>query len=249
MTPLRTPHSVTPTLPQVPPTRRMLGRPMGRKAGFLMLLSGLFVLGSYAQDAATSEEQTSVPPRGAWALQFQIGSNFRLEPFQGATVSAKKDLSETQAFRFGTTLNASSIKNDRESDAEENRNSQHLSAVAQYLLYTAGETERVGTVRFYFGAGPEVSFSRSSASIDVPNSEGTENEQTSVRWNAGVAGALGAEWTVHRRIGLLAEYGSSIAYSRERLSVSSPPDDERESSLRGFSLGSGGVRFGVAVYL
>ena len=215
--------------------------------GLILLLMSPFMTDVQAQDEP-EEGRTSAPPRGAWALQFGIAENFRLDSFQGATVSAKKSLSETRAFRFGTTLEARFAF--EEGDDERDTNLQRLSATAQWLAYTEGDAERAGTVRFYFGAGPLAGIDRSFYAINREDAEGEtlEDEQTSVRWNVGAAGVLGAEWTVHRRIGLLAEYGTSLFYNRETrtLTVS---EEERRTTQNGFGLGSGGVRFGVAVYL
>ena len=199
----------------------------------------------YAQDGASSAE----PPRGAWALQFQIGQNFTLQSFQGSTVSAKKDLSETRAFRFGATLDASFF--DGDGDEERDFNRQQLAVEAQLLRYTPGEAEHVGTIRFYAGAGPQAQFSRSFNANSFEDYEGNslEDKRTSVQWGVGASAALGAEWTVHRRIGLLAEYGSIFAYTHTRQIISRPQAEEVESSQNGISLRSDGVRFGVAVYL
>lgn len=76
-------------------------------------------------------------------------------------------------------------------------------------------------------------------------------------WNVGFGGVLGVEWSVSRRISLLAEYGSSFRFTRtttERESSSARPgsttttDTFSEDVRNGFSFGSGAVKFGVSAY-
>ena len=242
-------HSVPSAQPRNGSSHRISRHPRGARAGLLVLLSSFLVLSAHAQDDAAAEEQTSVPPRGAWALQFGIDQHFTLRPFQGATVSAKKDVSETRAFRFGITLAAEFFNG--AGDVERDYNQQQLSATAQWLFYTEEDAERVGAVRLYAGAGPQAGFSRRFNATTGPEDDGARDERTSSVWSAGLSGALGVEWTLHRRIGLLAEYESSLLFRRQwdMQTSSGFPDEENESSQTGFALEAGGVRFGVAVYL
>ena len=167
------------------PTGHWPGRPWTSKIGLLVLLTGLLAADVQAQDDP-GEERTSGPPRGAWALQFQIGQDFTLQPFQGATVSAKKSLSATRAFRFGTTLEANVLSADDDFGEDQRSNNQQVSATAQYLFYTAGEAEQVGTVRFYSGVGPQARLARSAATNEP--ADGEERKRTAASWDVGILG-------------------------------------------------------------
>ena len=71
-----------------------------------LVVPALVVLGvtpARSQESAEKEFENSLV-KGAWALQFQVGSNFTLRSFQGDTFSIKKHTSDGKAWRGGCLL-------------------------------------------------------------------------------------------------------------------------------------------------
>lgn len=58
---------------------------------FLVLFASLYANGKDSTGSLIEDDSN--------CLQFQIGSNFKLGPFQGSTISFKKHLSGTSAYR------------------------------------------------------------------------------------------------------------------------------------------------------
>jgi hypothetical protein len=188
---------------------------------------------------------------GAWALQFRIWPDFTLASFQGATISAKKQLSPTSAFRFGFTPDASYRTTGSEEDGEEDprsisQNTQWLSIDAQWLRYTSLRDE----VTLFYGAGPEFSFERREQTTEDDRT-GFENSDIGTFIGAGVLGTVGAEWFMRSNISLTAEYQTSLRYLREVDSSEAEREDrsiERSVTTNEVRLDARGVLFGVSVY-
>lgn len=110
---------------------------------------------------------------GVWALQFQIGSNFTLNSFQGTVISGKYHLSSVCAIRAGLSLGVDGSKVEtgnryfledtlqRGSSEETSRNSQNFQLDVQYLQFVNSDEE----IAFFFGCGPLISLSRTSREI------------------------------------------------------------------------------------
>lgn len=185
---------------------------------------------------AQSDDAPDIEDR--WALQFGVTQNFTLNDFQGTLISAKKQYSGRRAFRVGLGFNASIINstNDGTDTAREtDQNNQSINATAQWIRYLLPESD----LRAYWGGGPEVTFGRVAISRDT---EGTDTSRLSL--GGGATGVLGAEWFVHARISLSAEYRAELVYrwSREEQGESSSNTEHR------LFLGGQGVLFGVSVY-
>ena len=248
---------------------------LGGRPSILAFLLILLALGSpalpecHAQEAAEAEEEVPVRLAGRWALQFQISRDFTLRAFEAGRISAKKHLTETRAVRLGLAFDAEYAgrkegeeerimeTGDASSEEEEHElATQELSTSVEYLFYTRPEAAR--PIRFYGGGGPEVGFERTFTGDDRQTDRFEDTtEDRSTRWAAGLSGALGAEWAVHRQIGLLVEYGSTFSYRWQRRSHTEEirveaelvREETRRTTQRGFRLDTGRVRFGVAVYL
>lgn len=75
-------------------------------------------------------------------------------------------------------------------------------------------------------------------------------------WQAGVAAALGVEWLLARRIGLFAEYGSSLGYSSSEetrrtimtSTVAGPVNATVEVDTHAWDFFGSGGRLGVSAY-
>lgn len=204
------------------------------KPGVLLVLSLIVVTLVQAQPREALHED-------AWALQFRITSDFTIAAFQGAMISAKHHMAPDRALRYGLSLNGG-FQNERQTqndtEVERDQNSQQLTLSVQYIGYPAlGEDDR--NIYLYLGAGPEIAIGRHQ----VNNSS---MEQTAVDWRVAAGGLIGAEWFVGSRISLMAEYKSSLGFSRRR---TNDELDEREQTVTRIQLGNGGVRFGVSLYV
>jgi opacity protein-like surface antigen len=205
-------------------------------AMLLLILLGTTCSVSYAQSGSSTADWVD-----RWALQFQVTDNFVLDDFQGATLSAKKQVSETEGVRIGADVGASfesaSMLNDGD-ERDQDRNSQSVRATVQYLRYPVSE----GAVKMYWGLGPSVGLARTR--LDGTN----RPEQTQRRFSVGLEGALGVEWFVHSQISLSAEYGAGLGYDREVQTVETESRTEQETTTDRFAIGARPVRFGVSVY-
>jgi len=210
---------------------------------------------------------------GSWSVQFSVQPNFTLGSYSGSTLSLKRHLASGNALRLGLSLgfnrggddfadvNADTFITNTQA-AQSDINSVSIGVGAYYLWYSG----RAAPIHAYWGVGPSMSWSRGHDDriqsytytyTGQPPSAGTSVEEiTSRTWQVGVAGALGVEWLVARRVGVFAEYGSSLGYndtkftrSRTTTSTVSPPstgETRRDANFWGFS-GSGG-RLGVSAY-
>ncbi len=179
----------------------------------LILAASFSAVGVHAQ---TEESKTNNSLKdGAWALQFQIGSNFTLSSFQGKTISVKKHYSNFAAVRVGITGESQFTTEKRfysdtaratEWDGGGN-NSQFISLIGQYLFYPNPEAR----VNVFFGGGPILSFSRTFQNTDYV-SDSQYRAYESNQWGAGAIGVLGVECFVLSELSLHAEYGVSLQH-------------------------------------
>ena len=210
---------------------------------------------------------------GSWSVQFSVQPNFTLGSYSGSTLSLKRHLASGNALRFGLSVGFARGGDDfvdvsadtfsaRTNLAELDVNSVSVGVGAYYLWYSG----RAAPVHAYWGLGPTVSWSRGhddriQSFTYIPTGQPpavftSVDEGTTRGWQVGVAGALGVEWLVARRVGVFAEYGSSLGYTDSKLtrsqtqtSTSMPPataQTRRDGHSWGLS-GSGG-RLGISAY-
>jgi hypothetical protein len=225
-----------------------------------MLVSQL----TYAQAPSQSDSSSNHRPD---ALQFQIGQNFTLQSFQGATISYKHHTDRLSAYRFGISLSFGGSNTDNESsgfaldtlqsalNGPVNQTSASISLNAQRLWYLDNPTD----VLMFIGTGPYVGFSRSSTHSETsffpvdPHTRRLSNDLTYTSWSAGLSGVLGVEWFTSRLLSLHAEYFANVGYSwakTENITDSSTPGyrSEAHSTTTTWQLSGQGVRFGLSVY-
>jgi hypothetical protein len=160
----------------------------------------------------------------AWAFQFSIQSSFTLSAFQGGLLSAKHHLAPDKAIRIG--LGASFNSTDFSglsltrydttvtgTSTNEGRGNQNFDLRMQYIIYP----DPTADVNAFFGIGPLVGFSHSSAERqELPTSSPASYSYTRsdkrTTWSAGLSGLAGVEWFAWRKISFHAEYGASIQY-------------------------------------
>lgn len=206
------------------------------------LLLAVLILGigssspSQVQAQVSSDEDSIPLEEGTWALQFAAGEDFTLAPFIGSTISAKKHTSAARAWQFGLGVNTSVVAG-REEDRSRDR--EGVEVTTRYLAYPLLGDQDSETVQLFIGAGPLVSFDRTS--VERPDEGG---DRTRWRWGIGASGTIGAEWFAHSRISLSGAYETSLRFQQERFVF----DDREDQTENVFQLSSGRARLGVSVY-
>jgi hypothetical protein len=174
-----------------------------------------------AEEAKEDARPNSLYP-GSWSLQFQIAENISLEPFNGMIFSVKRHFSDRSALRLGFrfdidwndaegsgTRETSTGSNEKREESEDS-DYEKITIDLSYLRYV-----RPGSyVNFFWGAGPLVSFSRSSRTdVDSWPSESREQNRYSRSWSVGALGLIGVEWFLQEHFSFHAEYRASFSYS------------------------------------
>lgn len=223
-----------------------------RRIGLLVAI--FLVLSTMPLHSQSPEKPNALAP-GVWSLQFAIGENFRLSSFQGSTVSARKQISERHAWRFGISLGASFTSQVDEQDGsqantrENDINSQLIGTQVQYLVTPRTASAFV----FYFGAGPTLRFQRNFNKAE-PEASSVRTERSTTIWRFGAGAVLGGEWFVKPSISLFGEYSSSLTYrhskqtTKSELTESGAVVNREESRAGTLSLDPGGVTFGASIY-
>lgn len=216
-------------------------------------LSVLFILFSIITvSSVIHPDQDSTRSRGKYALLFQVGSNFQLQSFSGATFSFKYQMNKRSALRLGLSISgASSTRDFNQNDfypdttflGNEKTNSINLTVTCQYLR----NIHIIHDVAFYYGGGPVIGFSYSRDNTIYTINNVPENDNKSNSYNAGLSFVGGVEWYLAKNISLLGEYGFSFTYTYLiRNYVDSY--EKYNYTTKGYSLGSSAVKLGVSVY-
>jgi hypothetical protein len=233
---------------------------------------------SFVSKAQSQKPDSTDLKCGIWALQFGISSNFTLTSFQGSTIGAKYQLSESRAIRGGITLNGNTSTSPTSNSGSINDSSAgtmsgnssiksaNISFVIQYLWYMNPKAP----VHLYAGFGPAVSYYYYHSSSENPYLNINGNNQgfwvldnyNSVRtqWAAGGAASIGVEWFACRWLSLRADYNELIQYqwgsqssNRMYKAVSNvnyiSSSQSNSSTTKGWTLNSSSVNFGLNVYL
>ena len=228
---------------------------------------------SLAQEHSVSPDTLR---RGAWALQFGVGSNFTLTSFQGSLIGCQYHYSPCSALRLSLSFNGqfgdnTSVGTTNQSGTlsslNSNDNASHNSTVS-LVIQNVWYVNPGDVVHAYFAAGPEMTYahmySQSSGVQQAvpPSTNWSTNsaETTNATWGAGARGAVGAEWFAVRWLSLHAEYLFDVQYQWGSISTSTSyvsggagygetTTGVQESSSRGWQMSSLGVLFGVSVYI
>lgn len=207
--------------------------------------------GAAADDS--DEHSASALRAGAWALQFGIGPDFQLSSFDGSVLSIKHHTSAGSAWRLGVSGRFSSVDRDESYDwagpdtttfRNEGIDGVSLSVGATHLWYPHPGRR----VSAYYGVGPFVSLSRTDWTTEEGGQTRTEEESG---WAAGADLVFGGEWFPARSIGIHAEYGADLSYSKTTQESVPPPSSAaptRRFESSGWGFRGGGVRFGASWY-
>ncbi len=243
----------------------------------ILLLIITFVTVSFVSKAQNQEPDSTNLKCGTWALQFGIASNFTLTSFQGSTIGAKYQISESRAIRGGITLNGNtstspgsfsgSIDDSSAGTMPGNSSAKtaNISFVVQYLWYMNPNAP----VHLYIGFGPAVSYYYSHSTSENPflNINGNKGfwvlenySSTRTLLAAGGTVSIGVEWFACRWLSLRADYNELIQYqwgsqSSNRMykavsNVNYVSSSQNNSvTTKVWSLSGSSVSFGLNVYL
>jgi opacity protein-like surface antigen len=200
----------------------------------------------------TISAQDTTSLRGKNSLLFQIGRNFTLENFNGATFAYEYHQARNTALRFGVTLSGGSNNTDDNEfftygdttiQGTHKQSSFGFSISAQYLMYN----EVVNDVAFYFGGGPVFGIGYNEDKQTFPPYMGSNQTDKINNMTLGLSMISGVEWFVTKKISLTAEYGLSFqyGYSEQSNSYAYHISTYKTSS---FSLSPATAKLGVAVY-
>lgn len=196
------------------------------------------------------------------AIQFGIGSSFRLGTFEGATISYQRFLTDRVAWRLGLSIDADYRATEYEEtavgDIEMSGSidltdwNSSFSASSEWLLY------RGSVVSMYFGGGPRVSYSSRQdeyARFYPDDDESWRAERVrGTGLGIGAGGVVGVQWAAADWIALHAEYRVNAMYRHETyertLAEGGSEEYIREitDTVNRFVLDSTGVRFGLSIY-
>ncbi len=241
-----------------------------------LLISIIFLFTITAQ----SQSSDSLSLReGTWALQFGIDRYFTLTSFQGSTIGAKYQLSETNAIRGGITIGGSTNNGSNTISGATNTidlgsvpgNSSSKSVAFNFIIQYVWYMNSNKPVHFYAGLGPMVtcSYSKNSVTsnrINISGSDGywmrQQYESKYIQQAIGAAAVVGVEWFACQWLSLHADYNEGIQYqwgSSSNNDYEFPLSDsslnpttyklDSSGSSKGWVLNNLGVSFGLNIYL
>lgn len=200
----------------------------------------------YAQTDSTVTEKKS----GQTAILFQIGRGFELTSFEGATLSIKRQASETKAWRLGLNLNGEHSDDNVYTDLPDSLNyyidTKRSSASASIFLTFQISKQVEERTFFYYGYGLNIVYSHhwTNPVEDV--------KQLYNSYSIGPVAYLGVEWFANKNISVSGEYGL-IGYYTYRISEFTAVYNDISELVRikGFSYGlySPRAKLGLSIYM
>lgn len=236
-----------------------------------LLLTILFFITSAATSfAQTDHSEGQYLSDSSRALQFQIGSNFTLNSFQGSTISFKYHLSRTSAFRAGLSIDLSSTDGEGNSgsfisdtvSSIADQNSDMSSYMVQFRTQYIYNINPGSKFLLYTGAGPLFGYDKSQGKSETEYQYPRQapiksiSDQKRTMGYAGISGLMGVEWFASSGISLSAEYGLDIRYfwtkqeqTQQNLQINSSKVRNTTSiKSTGWEIYGNFVKFGLTVY-
>lgn len=230
------------------------------------LLLVLFLVPSvaHAQDDAYAPA-ASAHAAGRWSMQYEIGNDFQLLPFEGAALAVTKNTSSTAAWRLGillaldvtdgtTTVDSISSGLNGTSESTVTREAPGVDRyTARFDLVRLKRYHPDRRVGLELGIGPRVSFDRTSETrfYSNPAIPGHQKEEAKNQFY-GVLGRVGAEVFIARALSAHAHYGAEFGY-RHTVASQELSDDQgfsatTEATQNAWQFGATNVTFGISLY-
>lgn len=228
---------------------------MKLKKSFL-IISVLLSTSLLSQSADSVKNETAFSRKHKWALQFEVGYDFKVNAFNELSFSLKYHLSEKSALRFGVGFYGQKRDENDEQDFIYEFNSfdtkyynYRLNFVCNYIYYINPHSK----FSLYWGLGPTGGFTYYYS--EHPNSSNSDNtdKYCSNLWSVGLNGVLGIEWLPVFDFSLFAEYEAEGLYSKSHFynMVVTKQDhyiEKKEGSYKKLSFESGRALMGISVY-
>ena len=198
---------------------------------------------------------------GMQAVQFSIGSHLSLSEFQGQMFSYQRFLTDSRAIRVAGGLSLDLDDSDmdvefytaEQTGSTEPSNWYHSGTLKLQMLFYRGD----GPLRFFWGAGPRVTYTDSHHETVHSSVYGDEvcfdyRTHDTNRWKLGLQGFAGVEWFMNEMFSLHAEYAVAGVYEltdsiEQRIYESDPSANRRiDTTTRSPGFESDGVRFGLS---
>jgi len=177
----------------------------------ILILAFLFISINTFSQTADSVKQINSLQKGSWAVQFEIGSDFKLSSFEGVMVSLKYHLSPKFALRFGAGFNG--------------RNNQQIYEYREhYYGYTGSEPvsnfydnvffninclyyiKHDSKINVFFGLGPRAGYITDYSEHFYL--DGYKEILDIESWAVGLNGLFGCEWFPVSYLSLFGEYSA-----------------------------------------
>jgi hypothetical protein len=203
----------------------------------LATVLALFVLAALSV-AAEAGDYASTLQKGSQALQFGVGYDFKLSPFQGATISYERFVRDRLALRVGahvsTRYSDGPHAEELQVDVEAREEVDLTDWQHDYSLSCQLVSYREGRVALHYGGGPRVTYSNYYNEDFYLYGWGTEissrsSSSWSHSWGVGLGGLAGVHWVLNDRFRLQAQYATTFMYGRDSYEyVSTRAGDEYE---------------------
>jgi len=190
--------------------------------------------------AAGSSGSSYALVKGSQALQFGVGYDFMLSPFQGATISYERFVRDNRALRLGVQISMDysegPVRDDVLNEGVTGSGEADLAHwLHAYSVFCGLVSYRPGRVALYYGGGPKVTYSNRLEEdyyfrISSSGSSSSRYRNWERSWGAGLQGVIGMQWILNDRFRLLGEYATSVMYGRSfRENVSTYTDATPQS--------------------
>lgn len=188
----------------------------------------------------------------AWAIQFEVGFDFKLQAFEDYTVSLKKHLSNKTALRLNmlfqnTNANTDLIESDPGDtlDTYDNVHDVNTTVSLNLMSYITPHSN----IKAYWGTGPVGGYVFRKRESDNGS---TFRFEKSTEWFIGLEGLLGAEWFPMDNLSFFAEYNARLFYGKEDRETNSRnasgENSNRKTTIDNSGFSGDNAKLGIAVY-
>ncbi|NOX18504.1 MAG: hypothetical protein GXO87_09530 [Chlorobi bacterium] len=206
----------------------------------------------FSQDVKNEEDYS------AHGIQFQIGSNFQLESFDGLTFSYLYRVNKNYFFRFG--IGTSLSLEDASTTAGEADTLEHKGNADRYGITLSGDLiftlVRKNGFSMIAGGGPFVTYHYSRNYSNKPTGNQTYDKTDVINeWNVGLGLLIGAQFELNENIVFSGEYGLNIGYNSKNENFKQTATTYGNTrtlltkiEINSFNISNSAFKFGVAVY-
>lgn len=174
-------------------------------------------LTSFSQNTDTSKNSSEYSRNKKWAIQFEVGYDFKITSFNALLFSLKYHVSDRSAFRLGIGYNGYTESGKIENDeictfhSYDTKNTNYnIVLVSNYIYYVKAYSR----FNIFWGAGPTARYSYSCDEFPDGGSEDLMRGYEDKSWAAGINGIFGIEWMPFSDFSLFAEYEASGYYGK-----------------------------------